>query len=108
MTTLTGASLVWGSMTFYGDRSSDSVPVMSTLEGWDGLPSGRDGFANRPRGHGAFDDKVFADPRYVRVSGISVSAADRDALLVGLGATLTFDDELAPLTVTAAGRTLTA
>jgi hypothetical protein len=81
-----------------------------TLEGWEELPPARYDKTPRSNAHGAHRSKVWADERIVTVTGFCWSAADRDQLLADMQAGLVFGsgDDGEPLTVTAAGRTLTA
>jgi hypothetical protein len=79
-----------------------------TVEGWEELPAPRYEKTPRSRAHGAHPSRVWADERIVTVTGFCWSAADRDAMLSELQAGLVFGADEEPLTVTAAGRTLTA
>lgn len=83
---------------------------MRTLLGWDELPSSRLDAEERPFSHGRFDTAVWADERIVTLQGQIVSQ-DRDDLLHELAAVMTWPTmagSTETLTVTRAGRTLTA
>jgi len=106
---LTGSAITWRDITLYG-RAGLGPFTFATLEGWEDLPNPRQPDATpRPQSHGLFDSQVFSDERHVLTSGRCFSLAARDALLVELQASFNFSapDEL-PLTITHAGRTLTA
>lgn len=79
-----------------------------TLEGWEELPPSRYDKKPRTQGHGAHPSKVWGDERIVTVEGWCWSAAERDAQLLAFQRRMTFDGGEELLTVTVAGRTLTA
>lgn len=79
------------------------------LEGWEELPSARYDKTPRSNAHGAHPSEVWSDERIVTITGWSWSSTDRDRLLRQLRAHLAFGDAAQePLTITVAGRTLTA
>ena len=81
---------------------------VTSVEGWEELPPTRYDKQTRTRGHGAHPSPVWADERIVTVSGRCFSTADRDQVLIDLMARMTLDGGEEPLTITLAGRTLTA
>lgn len=91
--------LAFGAGTGYRIRS---------VEGWEELPPSR--YDNKPRtqGHGAHPSKVWGGERIVTVEGWCWTAADRDAQLQAWQRRMTFDGGEEVLTLTVAGRTLTA
>jgi hypothetical protein len=105
---LTQSVIVWRGLTLYGraDRGRFSFFDWS---GWEDLPDPKHEETDRPQAHGRFDAPVFSDQRHVIVSGRCTTPAERDAMLIELQASFNFHapDEL-PLTITHAGRTLTA
>jgi len=105
---LTGSVIVWRDLTLYG-RADLGRFSFATLDGWEDLPDPRQDSLERPQQHGRFDAPVFGNERHVLVSGRCSSPAERDAMLIELQASFNFhaSDEL-PLTITQAGRTLTA
>lgn len=80
------------------------------VEGWEELPAPRYEKQPRARAHGVHRTRVWADERIVTVTGYCWTAADRDSLVAELEAGLVFgdDEDGEPLTLTVAGRTLTA
>ncbi len=89
---------------------ADAPYRLLSLEGWEELPPARYEKQARLNAHGAHRSAVYSDERLVVVEGFSWSAAERDELLRELRAATVFGegDDTEPLTVTAAGRTLTA
>lgn len=81
---------------------------LTALSGWESLPDVRFDKTNRARGHGSHPSPVWADERTVTVEGRCWSEDNRDALLHELKRHMTFAAAPEPLTVTVAGRTLTA
>lgn len=78
------------------------------VEGWEELPGPRYDKQPRARGHGVHPSRVWADERVVTLTGYCWTDTQRDALLEQLQAGLVFGGEdLEPLTITVAGRTLT-
>src|SRR5665647_304321 len=107
MTALSGTQIVWRGLTIYGTRASRHW--LSTLEGWEDLPPTRRDTAQR-NGHGTFGGTPLSDERTVIVAGATSTPDDRDALLAELQAVMWLPDSnvTSPLTITHAGRTLTA
>jgi len=105
---LTGSVIVWRDITLYG-RADLGRFSFATLDGWEDLPDPRQDSTERPQAHGRFDAPVFGNERHVLVSGRCSTPAERDVMLIELQASFNFHapDEL-PLTITQAGRTLTA
>lgn len=85
-----------------------SLYRIRALDGWEELPAPRYDKTPRARAHGTHSSAVWADERIVTVEGWCWTAAERDQMLAALQATMTFDGGEEPLTITAAGRTLTA
>lgn len=81
---------------------------LTALEGWEGRPPSRYEKQNRSRAHGAHSSPVWADERIVTVEGRTWTETERDVLFAELDARFTFDGGEEPLTVSVAGRTLTA
>jgi hypothetical protein len=108
MTDLTGSTITWRDITLYG-RADLGRFSFATLDGWEDLPDPKHEETDRPQAHGRFDALVFGDQRRVLATGRCTSPAERDAMLIELQASFNFHapDEL-PLTITQAGRTLTA
>lgn len=100
-------SLQWQGLTFPGAKT-DGAPWIADLDGWEGLPDTRSDAADRPGAHGSFDTPVLASARMVTASGLCTTASERDELLLALQAAMTLHADPEPLTITAAGRTLTA
>jgi hypothetical protein len=99
-------SVVWRDLTL---ATGDSQPYrILTVEGWEQLPEPRYDKQPRSRGHGAHPAPVWSDERVVTVEGFTHDEDRRDALLWALQEGATFDGGEEPLTVTLAGRTLTA
>jgi hypothetical protein len=106
---LAQSTITWRDLTLYGTKGPGRL-TFATLDGWEDLPDPRQPDAlPRPQAHGWFDSSVFSDERHVLASGRCFSLEARDAVLVELQASFNFNatDEL-PLTITHAGRTLTA
>lgn len=100
-------SLLWSGLTMATGR--EATYRILTLEGWEELPSARYDKTPRTSAHGAHPSKVWSDERIVTVTGFCWTATDRDALLAQMQTALVFgDDDQQPLTITAAGRTLTS
>lgn len=91
--------------------SADLGPFgVARVAGWDELPGSVYAPSKRPRSHGRFAESPWADERIVTVTGQIVSR-DRDELLERLLSVMTWpsgDHAPEPLTITRAGRTLTA
>lgn len=79
-----------------------------SLEGWSQRPAARYDKQLRSRAHGAHSSPVWADERIVTVEGRCAAEEERDALFLALDQRFTFDGGEEPLTVSIAGRTLTA
>lgn len=108
MNKLSCTTVLWRGLTFSSDASSP-FGVRSLL-GWDELPDSRQDSPERPQAHGRFDTPVWADERVVTLAGQIVSQ-DRDALLRELSGVMGWPSgggSAETLTVTRAGRTLTA
>jgi hypothetical protein len=106
---LTGTTILWRDLTLYGSKDAGRFSFYD-WSGWEDLPDARQPNAlARPQAHGLFDSQVFSNERHVIVSGRCQTPAERDAMLLELQASFNFHapDEL-PLTITQAGRTLTA
>ncbi|SNR33144.1 phage tail family protein [Blastococcus mobilis] len=99
-------SILWGGLTLA--TGQDGPYRLTSLEGWEELPPARYDKQSRTNAHGAHPSRVFSDERLVIVEGFCWSATERDALLAQLQAATPFQDDEQPLTVTAAGRTLSA
>ena len=99
-------SVLWRGLTL----GASSSFRLDTLEGWEERPTGRYSNTPRTRAHGSHRSPVYADERIVTVTGWSFTPEQRDELLADLQAVSGFgdDDETEPLTITAAGRTLSA
>jgi hypothetical protein len=109
MSELSGLTLTWRGLTFYGGDTGRFT--IATLDGWEGLPDPREEFDDRPQAHGSFDAPPMSGPRRVIVSGLCASSVERDTMLIELGATMTFadpDSRVEDLTIDYAGRILTA
>lgn len=105
---LSCTTVEWRGLTLASDSSSPFG--IRTLLGWDELPDSRQDSQVRPQAHGRFDAPVWADERVVTLQGQIVSQ-DRDALLRELSSVMGWPSGRGPaetLTVTRAGRTLTA
>src|SRR5690606_33648761 len=105
---MTSASIVtvaWRGVTFSGAHDGSPFGVTS-LQGWDERPDVRIEWPTRPAGHGTFSGGVWSQDRIVTLGGQFIDRAQRDELLVELEAAMGpgFDE----LTITKAGRTLTA
>lgn len=101
-------SLTWRGLT--AATGQDQPYRIHELEGWEESPAPRYDKQPRTFAHGAHPSPVYADERIVTVTGVCWTAADRDRLLADMQAETAFgdDDTTEQLTVTAAGRTLTA
>lgn len=109
MTTLTDTTVRWRGTTFYSDpREADWV---DSLDGWEEWDSRRHVF-ERPMSAGSMGGAPLGRDRVVRVTGMCRNPADRDAKLAEYGELFArADPEDAveeDLTITVAGRTLTA
>lgn len=108
MNQLSCTTVEWRGLTLASDRSSPFG--IQSLAGWDELPDSRQESPVRPQAHGRFDTPVWADERVVTLQGQIVSQ-DRDALLAELSGVMGWPSgggAAETLTVTRAGRTLTA
>ena len=103
---LSSTAVLWRDLTMATGPSA--TYRITSLEGWEGLPAPRYDKLNRTRGHGSHSSPVWADERVVTVEGRSWDQENRDQVLWELQSRMTFDGGEEPLTVTAAGRTLTA
>jgi hypothetical protein len=102
-------SVIWGDLTVGADPASGQT--ITSIEGWENLPGSRYDNIQRARAHGSHPSPVWSDQRLVTVTGTSYSQDQRDALLLELQASMVYGDEAdvgEPLTITLAGRTLTA
>jgi len=103
---LASTSVQWRDLTFAtGEAATYRI---TSLEGWAGRSAPRYDKQNRARAHGSHPSPVYADERIVTVEGRSWSQDDRDAVLLALEQRMTFDGGEEPLTITLAGRELTA
>lgn len=105
---LSCTTVVWRGLTL-SSAAGEPFGVRS-VQGWDELPGSRIDSASRPQGHGRFDADVWADERIVTVGG-QILSQDRDALLQQLASVMTWPSQASAaeeLTITRAGRTLTA
>ncbi len=97
----------WRGLTLSGQPGSPFG--VSTVQGWDELPSSRYDSMARPQAHGRFDTTPWSDERIVTVGG-ACTGPDRDALLRELSSVMTWPSgrgSTEPLVITRAGRTLT-
>lgn len=94
----------WNGLVF--DGRGDSGYKVTGLTGWDERPDVRHETQERPGAHGDFDARVWARGRTILVQGSCGSSSQRDALLAALDARMGFAADLADLTITHAGRTL--
>lgn len=94
----------WRDLTF----GAGTTFRVRTLEGWEELPPSRYDKKPRTHSHGAHPTKVWSDERLVTVEGWCWTAAERDRQLTEFQRRMTFHDGEEPLTLTVAGRTLTA
>jgi hypothetical protein len=99
-------TVAWRGLTMATGQDTDYRII--ELEGWEELPAPRYDKTPRTNSHGVHPSKVWSDERIVTVTGFSWSAAERDARVAELQSGLAFGDDEEPLTITAAGRTLTA
>jgi len=105
---LSASTIVWRNITLYG-RADRGRFSFATLDGWEDLPDPKHEETDRPQAHGRFDAPVYGDQRRVIASGRCSTPAERDAMLLELQASFNFQaSDLLPLTITQAGRTLTA
>lgn len=108
MNALSCTTVEWRGLTLASDHSSPFG--IRNLAGWDELPDSRQDSAARPQAHGRFDAPVWSDERVVTLVGQIVSQ-DRDVLLAELSSVMGWPSgrgSAETLTVTRAGRTLTA
>ena len=98
--------ITWGAVTL----SHEGPYRISNITGWEEPPDGRTDDTARPNAHGSFDAPIWASSRTVTVDGYCIDPATRSQLLTDLGAALvpTGDVGTGTLSVTFAGRTLTA
>ena len=100
-------SLLWRGLTLATGETADYR--ITSIEGWEELPPSRYDKTPRARAHGAHPSPVWADERIVTVQGFTPVSDQRDTLLAALRSGLGgFTDVEYPLTITDAGRTLTA
>lgn len=107
----TVTAIWWGDLSLFGSAVPGGRFKVLSLEGWEELPSVREGWQSRPQAHGMFDAPVWANERRILISGSCSRREDRDALLHELQRKLAFpsgEGALRELTITNAGRTLTA
>lgn len=97
-------SVAWRGLTI----GAGSVYRIRALDGWEELPAHRYEKNPRTRAHGTHASDVWADERIITLEGWCWTAAERDQAVADLQDTMTFGGGEEPLTVTAAGRTLTA
>ena len=98
-------------ITWNGVTLSHEGPYrVADLTGWEDLPGGRIDAVARPNRHGAFDAPIWAEARTVSVDGYCIDPDARDTLLQDLAAAAVYtgDAVAGTLSVTFAGRTLTA
>lgn len=108
---LSTSTLLWNGLTVHGRRITGDEFTMTNLDGWEDLPDTREESTTRPYGHGVFDGPVWSEERVVTVTGRWKNPATRDARLAQLQAAMVLPSGrgvLQPLTITHAGRTLTA
>lgn len=109
MINLSGTTIQWRGVTLYGHQATGAFSFDS-LEGWESRSTRRES-RTRPQGHGQMGAAPLADGRTVRVGGLWREAEGRDEALATLDALFALTTPEAPaedLTVTHAGRTLTA
>lgn len=109
--TLAKTVVQWRGASWSGEDVPGAVEVLTALSGWEGLPPTRQNWVPRPLVHGDFDAPVLAGSRVVTVGVRVRSPQDRDARLAALESIMTLPDPAGPLedlTITHAGRTLTA
>lgn len=99
-------SVTWRNLVLGTGESAD-YRILS-ITGWEGLPAARYEKQPRARAHGAHSTQVWSDERIVTVEGFSSVRERRDEVLAALMAELTYGAGEEALTVTHAGRTLTA
>jgi hypothetical protein len=104
MTDLSKTSITWRDLTV----GAGTPYRMLTLEGWEELPGARYEQQPRTNAHGAHPSPVYSDERIVNATGWCWTSDQRDQLLADFRARFTFEDDTEPLTITAAGKTLTA
>lgn len=104
----TPTAATFGPITLAGDGSSQYH--LTGITGWDELPDARFDSTGRSNAHGEFDGPVYSAARTVTISGEVRNQAARDALLAAFDAGFVFAGASAgvPLSVTMAGKTLTA
>lgn len=110
MVDLSSVTVEWGALTLHGRRDDGDLSLAS-LTGWEELPPIRTDGRPRPNAHGLFPGRVLATARQVVVSGFCATPARRDEFLTMLQSSLSLPGNPsteADLSVTAAGRTLTA
>lgn len=108
---LTDTTLEWRGTTMHGRRGPGRRHVLSFLDGWGDWQSPRREEYDRPQEHGTRGAAPLAGARVVRTGGMCRVPAERDAMLAELEALFGYADPDAPpeeLTITHAGRTLTA
>lgn len=99
-------SVLWRDLTF--TTGADATYRILEIEGWEGRPPTRYDKQLRARAHGAHPSAVWADERLPTITGRCWSQEDRDALFADLDRRFSLDGGEEPLTVSVAGRTLTA
>jgi hypothetical protein len=99
-------SVTWQGLTLATGKAAP-YKILS-LEGWEERPAARFDKVNRTNGHGSHPSAIWSDERTVTVEGFCFDPEQRDAMLAGIQDVAAFDDGCDPITVTAAGRTLTA
>jgi hypothetical protein len=96
--------VAWSGVTL----SNEGPYIVEMLTGWEGLPSPRVTDVARPNAHGSFKARIRAASRTVVAEGHCNTQESRDQLLHDLGRSLVFTEDEDDLTITFAGRTLTA
>jgi len=101
---VTDLDVVWGGI----NLNAGSGFNVESVTGWDDLPEITSYDQPRARGHGDHVGDQFARSRIVTASGSILSSAARDALSLSLLAASTVTSDVADLTITTFGRTLSA
>lgn len=99
-------SVLWRDLTFV--TGAEATHRITSIEGWEGRPPTRYDKQVRTRAHGTQSSPAWADERIVTVQCRCWSEDERDALFDTLDRRFSLDGGEEPLTVSVAGRTLTA